>query len=65
MNCFSFFRFSLFSYATHPSPKEGGLNSGLMLMNLDGLRKSHWTKAILAINEELAPFNVFGDQVGT
>jgi hypothetical protein len=34
-----------------------------MLMNLEGLRKSLWAKAILTINEELAPFNVFGDQV--
>jgi len=58
-----YLRFSLFSYATHPSPEDGGLNSGLMLMNLEGLRKSLWTKAILTINEELAPFNVFGDQV--
>jgi hypothetical protein len=56
-------RYSLFTYATHPSPSYGGVNSGLMLMNLDGLRKSPWTKAILTINEELAPFNVYGDQV--
>ena len=56
-------RYSLFTYVTHPSPSYGGVNSGLMLMNLDGLRKSPWTRAILTINEELAPFNVYGDQV--
>ena len=61
----SFFliRYSLFTYANHPSPQKGGLNSGMMLMNLEGLRKSQWLKAILVINEELASANVFGDQV--
>jgi len=56
-------RYSLFSYTHHPSPNNGGLNSGMMLMNLEGLRKSHWMKSILAINDELSKALVFGDQV--
>jgi hypothetical protein len=62
---FFFQRFSLFTYANHPSPKHGGFNSGMMLMNLEGLRKNGWSKKVLVINEELAPANVYGDQVGT
>ena len=44
-----------------PHPKNG-LNSGVMLMNLENMRNQNWNDKMLTMFEELQSFMAFCDQ---
>lgn len=55
-------RYNLYSYSFIPSPRHG-LNSGLMLMDLEKMRRTKWREKVLAAYATLQRHLAFVDQV--
>lgn len=55
------FSYSAYSYSSLPHP-ENGLNSGVMLMNLDRMRYENWHEKIMIMFSELKSYMAFCDQ---
>ncbi len=56
--------YSTYSYSPIPHPKNG-LNSGVMLMNLEHMRNQNLNLKMLIIFEELQSYMAFCDQVSS
>ena len=58
---FHILSYSSYTYSTLPHPNDG-LNSGVMLMNLENMRNENWNDKILIMFEELQSSMAFCDQ---
>ena len=57
-----FCRNNVYRYSFIPSP-PGGLNSGLMLMDLEAMRRGRWADKVVAAYTSLRRHLAFVDQV--
>ena len=57
-----YFSYSAYNYTLLPSPRYG-LNSGIMIMDLERMRKTHWTDKIRAAADTLLRHTTYFDQV--
>ncbi len=54
-------RYNLYSHSFIPAP-PGGLNSGLMLMDLEAMRRTRWREKVRAVYSVLHRHLAFVDQ---
>lgn len=57
-----FFRLNCYHYFLFPLSPHSGLNSGVMLMDLDKMRRSSWSDIVSVIKEDTKGLIGFEDQ---